>query len=335
MTHNRDADLTYLLGAVGSALHAELKSKSFSGLIPRYRPTAPHKWDHPPMFIKDELLGHQLNSIPELMFGHLLDGHGTHDVWARLTSVAGSRASQLRSEVAALLPGLPLDHLRCASMMARVLALLATRGGKLTQITRQVTLTIAGDTYGVSANGILCPGGGRRFKRPHDLDVWAALNMVGSPRDASLRFRDLEAHTIRYAPALAKALRIVIGAAVHSGPEFEEHLLDCFDFVANQVDHDTESVWNRAREVIMGSATNPISQLYDLLRPSVGSVIFNKHFGNPRVGAGRPYTERMRQKHGASVDQLEGMTFVPHTKTDPGELAAAQALLKFQQQIGL
>lgn len=334
MTDNRDADLMYLLGACGSALHDELKKLSGDRLIPKNVMRAHHAWAHPAMVVRTELLGYSLTQIPNLMFGHLVDHIQIDPTWMRCMGVLCNKSSELAPLVNEIFPGLPLNGMKPVNIMARVLALLAAKGGKLSFPPGQMILTHEGLRYGVTSLAVIAPEGGKRLRRRGYLDCWTAFNVVGTPIEGDIRLVDLEAQVVTWMPKLQAALQTLIGAAVHRGQRFVEQLLDCFEFAEVEKESTPVDVWSKASSIVRLSDKNPLSDLHDLLKEVVPSQVFMKMFGNPYTGSERHYTLRQRQKHREAIAALRGKVSVPSANVN-SEHAAAEALLNFQRQMGL
>lgn len=334
MTDKRNDELMYLLGACGSALHLALKTESGKGLIPRYAISVPHPWDHPPMIVKGDLFGFSMANVPDLVMGHMVDDVDVEDVWLRCCAVMCDRPNDLPAFVANMFHGLPQNGMKPVDVMARVLALLSFKGGKVSFPSCQMLLNVGGALYGLTNRSVIAPGANRRLKREVSMDSWSAMNVVGEPREADTKFRDVEAHVSRHLPRLLKLVRILIGAAAHRGDAYASHLLECFEFEDEVVEYGVSNHWDKARELVMASSDNPTIQLYDLLKPVIGSVLFIKNFGNPHASLARIYTKHLRMKHGAAIDKLDGVRYERREGKVVDE-AAAHALLKFQQQMGM
>ena len=336
MNARRD-ELMCLVRSCASALSVEMRKVTKSDSVWEYRTVPGHGWYAPGLVEESELLGHTLSRLPDLLYGssEFVD---VDKVWSACVEALCTVPTSVRAVASEMLPSIPFPPLEPINIMVLVLGVIAMHRGKLIVKSGEVRLDLNGSRYGVFARTIMTREVHRRMGRN-----WGFMDPRNTlktkfrlhPGPVDPRIQSLMGQTYNYLPTLGKTLSVLVGAILHSGPDFVEEFLKPFWFHDEDEDVRPQSIWDEARSLVMDSANNPTYNLKKMVMPLIGGDQFLKLFGNAGRAMPVKYTDNMRSKHMEALGIAEGS--IPWVKKQAGRQVdpAAQELMKFKQLMGL
>lgn len=292
-------------------------------------------FDSPALCAPAPLLGVDLSPLPRLLY--TAEMPPLTAAWNRELCVAIMQGDD-QDVVRALRAAVPHPRLRGTSIERAVqflrLAAWNTPGAEARFSPDTALIRIAGVDVGFARDQIRwATSGGLQAQRcttvlPARVDAALALT-IGSRYQSKAQTGGLYRRLVDFMPDLAHQIHYVFAAAVAAGSEFEDRLLNPFDWVLIRDAHDThEDVWHQAVQIVQSATHSPLPELYRLLRVRLGYVEFERHFGKPHRDPGvyRPSTRARHLKTITDLKQRSVGTTSPAT--------AAHELIELQRLIG-
>lgn len=289
------------------------------------------EWRGPPLRSNLTFAGVLLNSLTRHIYH---DGHTGTKAWDFL--VDGLLEDRKVARRALMYyPLISFVETPPTAALAQALVAMWWDGGTLRVTRNEAFLTVGTRRFGFDQRVVTHAGTQRRLPSRCALNPAALLAMpTGRSRLGTAEISALFRHLCAHFPDDAAALDVVFSAAVAGGVEMQRVLTDMFDIVSIESTHSHNSVWTEARRVVNSSVYNPAGELWQILKGMLRYEVFVAKFGNPHRAANTAYTQVLRTRHGAAIDEFERGMIDAEVFAQGGDASAALSLLKLQQMMG-